>query len=92
MTTTALDAPQPQLRSWPQDALRIGFGLIWLVDAVLKWLPGFRSTYVSAVSYGAYGSLTGTGNVGYGGYFTNTSTTGANWGLSGEVVSTGFGL
>ena len=55
MTTTALDAPQPQLRSWPQDALRIGFGLIWLVDAVLKWLPGFRSTYVSAVTGAAQG-------------------------------------
>jgi uncharacterized membrane protein YphA (DoxX/SURF4 family) len=55
MTTTALDAPQPQLRSWPQDAFRIGFGLIWLVDAVLKWLPGFRSTYVSAVTGAAQG-------------------------------------
>ncbi len=50
MSTTALNPRQPQLRSWPQDALRIGFGLIWLIDAVLKWLPGFRSTYVSAVS------------------------------------------
>lgn len=28
---------------WPKDALRIGFGVIWLIDAVLKWLPGFRA-------------------------------------------------
>ena len=42
--------PRPALRSWPQDAFRIAFGLIWLIDAVLKWLPGFRSTYVSAIT------------------------------------------
>ena len=22
--------------AWPKDALRIGFGIIWLIDAVLK--------------------------------------------------------
>jgi uncharacterized membrane protein YphA (DoxX/SURF4 family) len=55
MIKTALDEPRPQLRSWPQDAFRIGFGLIWLIDAVLKWLPGFRSTYVSAVTGAAQG-------------------------------------
>jgi nitrite reductase (NO-forming) len=55
MMNTAPDIQQPQLRSWPQDAFRIGFGLIWLIDAVLKWLPGFRSTYVSAVSGAAQG-------------------------------------
>jgi thiosulfate dehydrogenase (quinone) large subunit len=43
------------LRSWPQDALRIGFGVIWLIDAVLKWLPGFRTTYVAAVTGVAQG-------------------------------------
>ncbi len=32
-----------------KDALRIGFGVIWLIDAILKWLPGFRSTYVSTI-------------------------------------------
>ena len=26
----------------PKDALRITFGVIWLIDATLKWLPGFR--------------------------------------------------
>jgi hypothetical protein len=32
---------------WPKDALRIGFGIIWLIDAVLKWLPGFRGGWNS---------------------------------------------
>ena len=37
------------LPAWPKDALRISFGIIWLVDAVLKWLPGFRSSYMSVI-------------------------------------------
>jgi hypothetical protein len=28
---------------WPQDALRIGFGIIWLIDTKLVWLPGFQA-------------------------------------------------
>jgi uncharacterized membrane protein YphA (DoxX/SURF4 family) len=47
--------PQRPLRSWPQDAIRVLFGLIWLIDAVLKWLPGFRSTYVAAITGAAVG-------------------------------------
>ena len=35
--------------AWPKDALRIGFGLIWLVDAALKWLPGFRAGYMDTI-------------------------------------------
>ncbi len=34
---------------WPKDALRITFGFIWLIDAVLKWLPGFRSGYMDTI-------------------------------------------
>ena len=34
---------------WPKAALRIGFGVVWLVDAVLKWLPGFRSNYMATI-------------------------------------------
>jgi nitrite reductase (NO-forming) len=37
-------------KSWPQDVFRVVFGLIWGIDAVLKWLPGFRSTYVAAIT------------------------------------------
>jgi len=35
--------------AWPKDALRIGFGIIWLIDAILKWLPGFRSGYMDTI-------------------------------------------
>ena len=31
---------------WPKTGLRVAFGVIWLIDAVLKWLPGFRSGYM----------------------------------------------
>src|SRR5580658_5098582 len=36
--------------SWPKYALRFTFGTIWLIDAVLKWLPGFRSGYMGMIS------------------------------------------
>jgi uncharacterized membrane protein YphA (DoxX/SURF4 family) len=36
--------------SWPKYALRITFGMIWLIDAVLKWLPGFRAGYMAMIS------------------------------------------
>ena len=36
--------------SWPKYALRFTFGVIWLIDAVLKWLPGFRSGYTGMIS------------------------------------------
>jgi plastocyanin len=35
--------------AWPKYALRITFGGIWLIDAVLKWLPGFRSGYMDSI-------------------------------------------
>ena len=35
--------------AWPKDALRIGFGIIWLIDATLKWLPGFRGGYMDTI-------------------------------------------
>ena len=41
--------------AWPKDALRITFGVIWLIDATLKWLPGFRATYMSVIMAEAQG-------------------------------------
>lgn len=35
--------------AWPKDGLRITFGVVWLVDAILKWLPGFRIDYMSTI-------------------------------------------
>jgi uncharacterized membrane protein YphA (DoxX/SURF4 family) len=40
---------------WPKDTLRIAFGVIWLIDATLKWLPGFRSSYMSVIMGEAQG-------------------------------------
>lgn len=41
--------------AWPKDALRISFGVIWLIDAVLKWLPGFRAGYMDTIMGQAQG-------------------------------------
>lgn len=40
---------------WPKDVLRITFGVIWLIDATLKWLPGFRATYMGVIMGEAQG-------------------------------------
>ena len=47
-----MSGTQPAARGcapWPKDALRVTFGVIWLIDAVLKWLPGFRASYMSTI-------------------------------------------
>jgi thiosulfate dehydrogenase [quinone] large subunit len=36
-------------------AVRVGFGAIWGIDAVLKWLPGFRDHYLSMIQASARG-------------------------------------
>ena len=41
--------------AWPKDVLRITFGVIWLIDATLKWLPGFRASYMSVIMAEAQG-------------------------------------
>ncbi len=40
---------------WPKDVLRITFGVIWLIDAMLKWLPGFRASYMGVIMGEAQG-------------------------------------
>ena len=34
---------------WQKSATRIGFGVIWAIDAVLKWTPSFRAEYLGMV-------------------------------------------
>jgi nitrite reductase (NO-forming) len=34
---------------------RIAFALVWLIDATLKWLPGFRSSFASMLDQAANG-------------------------------------
>src|SRR5215472_14060487 len=41
--------------TWPKDALRIAFGVIWLIDATFKWLPGFRASYMDTIMGEAQG-------------------------------------
>ena len=52
--TTAQEATG-RCTPWPKDALRVSFGIIWLIDAVLKWLPGFRAGYMGAIMGEAQG-------------------------------------
>ena len=47
MAQTPSQMAERPMPAWPKDALRIAFGLIWAIDAALKWLPGFRSGYMS---------------------------------------------
>jgi uncharacterized membrane protein YphA (DoxX/SURF4 family) len=32
---------------WEATILRLAFGVAWTINAVLKWLPGYRSSYLS---------------------------------------------
>jgi uncharacterized membrane protein YphA (DoxX/SURF4 family) len=41
--------PEPRPAAWPKDAFRIAFGLIWAIDATLKWLPGFQADYMGTI-------------------------------------------
>jgi nitrite reductase (NO-forming) len=47
--TAATPQDARKCNPWPKDALRIGFGIIWLIDAVLKWLPGFKGGYMDTI-------------------------------------------
>jgi nitrite reductase (NO-forming) len=40
---------------WPKDALRVTFGIIWAIDAAMKWLPGFRAGYMDTIMGQAQG-------------------------------------
>jgi uncharacterized membrane protein YphA (DoxX/SURF4 family) len=43
------------LASWSGTGLRLAFGVVWLIDAVLKWLPGYRHTYLAQLKTIAQG-------------------------------------
>ena len=36
--------------------LRVGLGVVWAINATLKWLPGYRDSYLSALRGVAQGS------------------------------------
>jgi uncharacterized membrane protein YphA (DoxX/SURF4 family) len=41
--------------TWGGAAVRISFGLVWLVDAAFKWLPGYRTNFLEQLRIGAQG-------------------------------------
>ena len=49
MAEQAAKTPKDCASAWPKDALRVAFGVIWAIDAALKWLPGFRSGYMETI-------------------------------------------
>ncbi len=49
MADQAPAATKRCIPAWPKDALRIAFGVIWGIDATLKWLPGFKDSYMSTI-------------------------------------------
>ncbi|MDA8356137.1 MAG: DoxX family membrane protein [Actinomycetota bacterium] len=49
MADTPATAERRCTPAWPKDALRVTFGVIWLIDAILKWLPGFKDSYMSTI-------------------------------------------
>ncbi len=46
--------PNPSA-GWTGTIFRLAFGVIWGIDAYLKWLPGFRHTYISSLKMTAQG-------------------------------------
>jgi nitrite reductase (NO-forming) len=47
------------LAAWPKSALRIAFGVVWAIDATLKWLPGFKDGYKATIGGIAMGQPDG---------------------------------
>jgi uncharacterized membrane protein YphA (DoxX/SURF4 family) len=44
--------PKPNLGG---TSVRLIFGVIWAIDAFLKWLPGYRDSYISSLKQAAQG-------------------------------------
>ncbi len=60
ISTTMLPAaatrtPRSRPIPWPLDLLRVSFGVIWAIDATLKWMPGFRASYLDSVQSAGQG-------------------------------------
>ena len=51
---SAVPGPKPSA-GWTGTSVRLIFGAIWAIDAFLKWLPGYRHTYISALKQTAQG-------------------------------------
>lgn len=49
------DGPALVRRNWQKSAARVVLGIIWGIDAALKWTPGFRHDFLKMVSAAAQG-------------------------------------
>lgn len=38
-----------------KDAVRIGFGVIWLIDGFFRWRPGFHKEFVDSINTASQG-------------------------------------
>ncbi|WP_449427149.1 multicopper oxidase domain-containing protein [Rhodanobacter umsongensis] len=59
---TSSDGRKSLPEAWPalaSAALRVAFGIIWIVGAALTWLPGFASHYVGYLHNAAHGQPDG---------------------------------
>jgi thiosulfate dehydrogenase (quinone) large subunit len=43
------------LSGWGPTILRLAFGVVWGINAALKWMPGYRSSYLSQLKAVAQG-------------------------------------
>ena len=41
--------------AWGGAAVRVAFGMVWLADAALKWLPAYRTNFLDQLRTGAQG-------------------------------------
>lgn len=46
--------PTPS-EGWTGTLVRLAFGVIWAIDAALKWLPGYRHSYIHQLEEAAEG-------------------------------------
>ncbi|MFZ0386588.1 MAG: hypothetical protein WAL22_13055 [Solirubrobacteraceae bacterium] len=53
--TRSLDALDARRYRRGATILRLAFGVVWAINAALKWLPGYRSTYLSQLKAVAQG-------------------------------------
>lgn len=53
-TASAATGPSPSA-GWTGTTVRLIFGVIWAIDAFLKWLPGYRHSYINSLKQTAQG-------------------------------------
>lgn len=51
----AAERPRASFSHLSRTIPRLAFGVVWLIDAVLKWLPGYRHSYLSQLKGAAQG-------------------------------------